>query len=152
MNSIIDKSFIYEQLNKIHKEKHIDVAPYFALMVGKNEIPYEVVVFINKHTPIDSLSTYNKIYEKRKRSPLFKNIIDEELPIEEKAIVLSSLLTQSLIGIKHADKEFRDAILDTMNVNIILDAISQYMNDENEEIIQEVSKMYCTIFKALFNR
>lgn len=148
----IDKSFIYEQLNKIHTEKKIDINPYIAAMVGKTEIPYEVIVFINKHLPIDNFSTYNQIYEKRKKSKLFRNLVGENLPVEEKAIVLSSLLTQSLITIKHVTQPEKDVLLDTMNINIIMEAINEYMNENNKDIIEKVFDMYRTIFKALFNR
>lgn len=148
----INKAFIYEQLNKIHEEKHIDIAPYIVQMVGNSEIPYEVIVFINKHLPISNFSTYNNIYDKRKKSPLFKNIISENLPTEEKAIVLSSLLTQSLIGVKHANIEERESILDMMNVDVLLDALARYMNTNDDAVIDEVFDMYKTIFRTLFNR
>ncbi len=145
----INKAYIYEQLNYIHTHKGIDVQPYINMMIGKNEIPYEVIVFVNKHIPIESLSTYNAIYNKRKNSPLFRNIVNPELPIEEKAIVLSSLLTQSLIGAKHAKKE---NFIDSVNVEIIFKALQKYIYDNDENAVNDSFEVYQIIFQTLFPR
>ena len=147
----INKAFIYEQLDIIHKEKKIDITPWVSKMVGKSEIPYEVIVFVNKHLPINKFNTYNQIYNKRRKSPLFRNIIDENLPVEEQAIVLSSLLSQSLIGIKHSKQE-KESIIDAINADIILEALSKYIYENNTSIITEVFSVFQTIFKALFEK
>lgn len=149
MNTI-NKAYIYEQLNTIHRNKHIDIQPYIDLMIGKEEIPYEVVVFINKHIPIDKLTTYNNIYEKRKKNRLFRNIVNDNLPVEERAIVLSSLLNQSLIGIKHSNKEDKNSIIDAVNIDLIFRALEKYIYENDENIINEVFDTFQLIFKTLF--
>lgn len=146
----LSKSYIYKNLNNLRKAGH-DVRPYIAKMVGKKEIPYEVIVFINKYSPIASLHTYNDIFAKRNKSPLFKNLINRDLPEEERAIVLSSLLNQSLISIKH-NTEDRDCIQDTMNVSIILDALSNYFDTGSTQAVNEVFEMFQTIFQTLFSK
>lgn len=149
MNTI-NKAYIYEQLNTIHSNKHIDIQPYIDMMIGKEEIPYEVVVFINKHIPIDKLTTYNNIYEKRKKNRLFRNIVNNNLPVEERAIVLSSLLNQSLIGIKHANKEDKNSIIDAVNIDLIFRALEKYIYENDENIVNEVFDTFQLIFKTLF--
>jgi len=148
--SEINKAYIYEQLDIIHREKKLDTSSYISKMIGREDIPYEVIVFVNKHLPIEKFVTYNEIYNKRRNSPLFRNLVDINLPIEEQAIVLSSLLTQSLIGIKHIHSEDRSSIVDAINVDVILNALSQYIHSYNTDIITEVFRMYQTIFKTLF--
>ena len=147
----IDKAYIYEQLNNIHKDKNINIQPYIDMMIGKEEIPYEVIVFINRHAPIDKLLTYNNIYNKRKKSRLFRNIVNDALPIEERAIVLSSLLSQSLIGMKHV-KNDKDAIIDAMNVDIIFKALEKYIYEKDENIVNEVFEIFHIIFKTLYKK
>lgn len=145
---IINKAYIYEKLDKIHKDKNIDVQNYIDLMVGKDEIPYEVVVFINKHEPIEKFATYNAIHNKRRESRLFRNIMNTTLPVEEKAIILSSLLTQSLIGIKHSDN--KEDIIDALNVDMLFKALEKYIYDEDIDAVNDTFDIYQVIFKTLF--
>lgn len=146
----INKAFIYEQLDILHREKKLDTTPYIAKMVGQDDIPYEVIVFINKHLPLEKFTTYNEIYKKRRNSRLYRNIVDDSLPVEEQAIVLSSLLSQSLIGIKHLSTESKYSVIDAINVDIIIDALARYMHEQDTSVITEVFGMFQTIFKTLF--
>lgn len=146
----INKAYIYERLAAIQNEKHINTQPYIDMMIGQEEIPYKVVVFINRHAPIENFRTYNSIYDKRRKSPLFRNLLNANLPIEEKAIVLSSLLSQSLISMKHAKEEHKDAFIDTVNIDLIFKALSKYMYENDTNIIDETFETFHIIFKTLF--
>lgn len=145
----INKAFIYKTLNQMRSEG-IDVTEYFAMLVGMDHIPYEVIVFINNHHPIEKLTTYNQIYNKRRNSTLFRNMMKPDLPEDEKVIVLSSLLTQSLIGAKHADAADKDALIDAVNVDLILDALTSYIYEHNVSKVNDAFDAFQTIFKTLF--
>ena len=147
----INKAFVYRTLNELSSEG-FDVSPYRALLVGAHDIPYEVIIFINKHKPLDKLTTYNKIYNKRRSSNLFRNLMKEDLSIEEKAITLSSLLTQSLIGAKHSAQEDRDELIDSINVDLIVSALVEYIDNHNTALIDDAFGTFQCIFRTLFPR
>lgn len=147
----VDKSYIYDKLNKIASIEEIDITPYMEMMLGSDEIPYEVVVFVNKHIPIERFTTYNEIYKKRNNSTLFRNLVRKNITVEEKAIVLSSLLTQSLISLKHS-KSNKDDLIETLNVDLLISTLSEYLYNENVEAVNELYNMFQVIFKTLFPR
>ena len=147
----INKAFIYRMLNEIHSTG-LDVSKYRALLVGTDEIPYEVVIFINKYRPLDKLKTYNEIYSKRRNSPLFRNLMKMDLPTYEKAIILSSLLTQSLIGAKHASEEDAEEVIDAINVDMIMNALNKYINDHDGSYVDNAFDTFQHIFRTLFPR
>ena len=147
----INKSFVYKQLNNIKRDKNIDISKYLESMIGSNEIPYETLVFINKHQPIELLTTYNKIFEKRRNSPLFRNIVKDDNSVEEKAIILSSLLTQSLICTKfHKNDPDKDAMIDALNVDVIIHTLCEYIYNNNEKAVIDLFDTFQIIFKTLF--
>lgn len=147
----IDKSYIYDKLNKIATTEDIDISKYFDLMIGNDEIPYEVVVFVNKHIPIERFITYNEIYKKRNNSTLFRNLVRKNITVEEKAIVLSSLLTQSLISLKHCSDN-REEMIEALNVDLIISTLSEYLHNGNEDVVNKLYSVFQLIFKTLFPR
>ena len=147
----INKSYIYKQLNQIRDTYNIDVSKHITSMIGNNEIPYETLVFVNKYMPIELLTTYNKIFEKRRKSPLFRNIVKADNTVEEKAIILSSLLTQSLICKKKLGSDESDAI-DGINADIIISALHDYIYNNNDKVVIDLFETYQIIFKTLFPR
>lgn len=144
----INKSYIYECLNNLH-DRGIDVTNYIAKMVGSDFIPYEVIVFVNSHQPIEKLTTYNEIHSKRNKSPLFRNIVSKDLTIDEQAIVLSSILNQSLISLKHFKSDSR-GLIDAINAETIITALRQYLYENDDAAITDAFNMFRTIFKTLF--
>ena len=147
----LTKSEVYRILGELKKQGY-DISEYLTDMCGSTNIPYKVIVFINSKQPIDKLVTYNQIYNKRRNSPLFRNLMRDDNSVEEKAIILSSLLTQSLIGAKHANAEDKLEIVDALNVNTLISALSDYANDNNEGAIIDAFDTYQLIFKTLFPR
>lgn len=145
----INKSYIYKQLNQIRDTYNIDVSKYITSMIGNNEIPYETLVFVNKYMPIELLTTYNKIFEKRRKSPLFRNIVKKDNTVEEKAIILSSLLTQSLICKKKLGSVESDAV-DGINADVIISALHDYIYNNNDKVVIDLFETYQIIFKTLF--
>lgn len=137
-------------LNDIHSSG-INVSNYRAMLVGCDDVPYELITFINKHRPIDKLKTYNEIYNKRRNSPLFRNLMKKDLPTDEKAIILSSLLTQSLIGAKHVeDDDEKDSMIDAINVELIINSLMSYINEHDDDLVNNTFDTFQHIFKTLF--
>lgn len=147
----ITKAYVYKSLNNISKQHSIDVSKYIRLMVGADTIPYEVIVFINKYEPIEKLITYNEIYNKRRNSPLFRNIVRSDNSESEKAIILSSLLTQSLISIKHCqDEDNKEEVIDAINVDVIMNALQNYIHNNDTDALNDTFETFQIIFKTLF--
>ena len=145
----LTKSAIYKQLTEIGHTNNIDISHWLSMLVGSTDIPYEVIVFINKYQPISELTTYNAVYNKRNKSRLFRNIVSDSLSIPEQAVVLSSLLTQCLISAsKHQTAS--EQLIDAVNTDLIMRTLTAYITENNEQNIQRVFQMYRTIFKTLF--
>lgn len=148
----LTKPYIYKLLNQIRAEKQLDVSAHVAKVVSSENIPYEVVVYVNKHIPLDQLTTYNAIYDKRNRSRLFRNIVKDDLSTADKAIVLSSILNQSLISVKHDATINREDLMTAVNIEIILKALNSYMFAEDSSEVDDCFDMFRTIFKTLYPR
>lgn len=142
----ITKSTAYAKLASI-KNEGIDTSRYIRLLAGEETVPYDVLVFINKHSPLDQLSVYNHIYENRRKNPLYKNIVNENASIEDKALALSSILTQTIISCK---KTSDNECFKVMNVDLILEALSDYTLKGSTSKLVDVSNGIRDIFKKLY--
>ena len=89
----MDKLDCYSYLFKIRDEYKVNVNEQIKLIAGKEIVPHSVVKFINEYIPQQSVSTFETIYSKRHKNPLYKNLVNENASVEDKAIALSSLLT-----------------------------------------------------------
>ena len=149
---MITKENLLESLMEIRKQG-VDVSPEMRRVITNDTIQYESIIFVNKYLPIDDLFTYNKIYEKRKNNPLFKNLVNENLPTEEKAIALSSFQTQALIRIKELTKQGRvkeaKKYAKTMQIENISNALSEYAQGD-KELIESISAEIRETFKKLY--
>jgi len=146
----IDKPFAYSRLTEIKRRFGVDTREHIKEVAMSESVPYETLVFINKYLPIDQLSVYNRIYESRKKNPLYRTLLSEDLSDIDKAIALSSLITQSLIVCKkNEDKEYKD-ILKLMNVDVLTEALEKYAYDESTEKLNEVCGMVREMFNKLY--
>jgi len=151
----VDKNLAYAKLTEIKELKNININRYINEIAGKETVPYKVITFINKHHPIEQLEVYNKIYNSRKNNPLYKNLVNEELPLEEMIISLNSLLTQTFIKSKECinkgNQEDAKLYFDIMNSNIILESLQDYITNNNEERLKETFYMVREVFKKLYS-
>jgi len=152
----INKNSAYAYLNRIKTESNgkINVSHMMHKVAENTEVPTEVLIFINRHIGLPQLFTYNEIYDRRRTSPLYKNLVNENLDDENKAIALSSLLTQTFIHSKQLVNEGKrsDAIeyAEIMNVSTITEALNEYAAGDPKklnEVFQDVRK----VFKYLVN-
>lgn len=155
----LTKSSAYAYLNKIKTESNgsINTSPYFHKVALNETVPVDVLIFINKHIDLPQLYTYNEIYRRRagqNKSPLFKNIMNENLDDENKAIVLSSILTQTFIHTKQLVKENKQEDVveyaDLMNVPAITEALTEYAKGNAtklNEVFFEIRDVFVRLFK-----
>lgn len=148
---LLDKSTAYAKLLDIKQEHQIDVSKYIKEMAGNKTIPYEVVVFINKYSPLPHLEIYNRIYEKRTKNPLYKTLVNENSSTEERAIALSSLLTQIMISSKSLTNEDRMLYHNIIDTSSIIKALESYTNGDSSKL-DETFLAIRSIFKNLYKK
>lgn len=147
------KGRAYALLTEIKEKNNINVSPYIHRVAQSDDVPYDVLVFINRYSPIPQLEVYNHIYENRKRNPLYKNLVNENLSVEERAIALSSLLTQTLIQTKFSvrDKKTEEVkeYADLMNLDMVTEALMQYVNGD-DKLLNETFLDIRDVLKKLY--
>lgn len=147
----LTKGDVYSKLISIEEKNNIDVSNYINEIVRSKSIPYSALIFINRYSPIDMLETYNIIYSKRRKNPLYKNLVNENLPVQEQAIALSSLLTQSLIGMKSLNETDKKLQSTVMNISLISEALHEYSLGDSSKL-EETFSMIREVFKKLYSK
>ena len=151
----IDKNRAYAYLNRIKNESNgaVNVLPYIHKVAMSETVPYDVLIFINKHIGLPQLYTYNEIYKRMGSNPLYKNLVNEDLDDENQAIALSSLLTQTLIHtkqlVKENEQEDVQEYAEIMNVRAITEALNDYVNGDSTKL-NEVFLGTREVMKALY--
>lgn len=148
----LDKSTTYNKLFEINKKHNIDVSKYVEMVAGKSYIPAEVIVFINRYSPIPQLETYNAIYNRRKTNPLYKNLVNENASPDDMALGLSSLLTQVFIRMKTLSESEKIEFSGLMNVSQITEVLSHYSSTGDTEPLRETFLMIRDTIKHLFKK
>lgn len=148
----LTKSSAYEILLNIKNSGDDTANKYLAMMVGSQKVPYDVVAYINRYKSLPQLETYNRIYERRRKNPLYHNLVNESSSDIDKALALSSLITQSLIRMKELDDNDKKVYADIMNIPIISSAITKYTMYGDSSDLNDVFMMVREIFKRLFSK
>ena len=147
----ISKVTAYNKLLKIKEKNTVeDIDRYFKLMLGKDYIPAEVIILINKHYPIPQFETFNYIYSKRRKSSLFKTLINENSTSDEMVLALSSFITQVCIRIKELSEEDKIYFSNLMNVSEITTAINEYLTEGKTENLEKQFFSVRATLKSLF--
>lgn len=147
----MNKLKCYSYLSKIN-DKGIPIKEHLEKIVGTDIVPVETIVFINKYYPIDSLKTYEDIYDKRYKNPLYKNLVNEKLSCEDKAVALSSLLTRAMIRMSKMEEKSRKDYATEMNIDKISEALNLYSYNKDSSKLNEVFNNTRSLIKELFNR
>lgn len=132
----MDKFKCYHYLLEIKKTKNVDINEQIKLIAGKEDVPLSVVKFINEYIPQQQIITLEHIHSKRHKNPLYKNLVNENSTVEDKAIALSSLLTQTMIGLKNIDDDNKQDYCKTMMVEEILKAIDSYSTGDTNKLLE----------------
>ena len=96
---ITKKEFI-QKLYEIEESEGIKLGREVQKVIRNEIIPIEVIKLINKYDKnfLKIYDTYNVIYMSRNKNPLFRNLKNKNLSIEEKAVALSSFVTKIFIS------------------------------------------------------
>ena len=124
----ITKKDIIQKLYDIEENNKVKVGRLVQKTVRNEIIPIEVIKFINKYDKsfLQIYDTYNTIYNSRNRNPLYRNLRNKNLDIEEMAIAMSSLVTKILISRSMMFDEDKDLFCKAMNIEKINNSLTQY--------------------------
>lgn len=149
----LDKSSIYSTLFEIKETHNEDISKYIKeVSRSDTSIPSNTLKFINKYHPLQQLETYNQIYNRRYKNPLYKNLVNEDLPVEEKAIAISSLITQSLIRMKSLDENDRKEFAYIMNFNTLVESLNNYASTGDDVMLNDTFMNVRNVLKNLFSK
>lgn len=150
----LTKKDIIQKLYEIEENNDIKLGREVQKVVRNENIPIEVIKLINKYDKKFLLiyDTYNTIYSSKNKNPLYRNLRNTSLKIEEKAIAISSLVTKILISCsKIEDLETRQLFANAMNVDQLNNAITKYAltNDATEllNVASQVSDLLTLLYK-----
>lgn len=149
----ITKKEIIQKLYDIEEKNNIKLGNEVQRVVRSSIIPMDIIKFINKYDKefLQIYNTYNTIYMARNRNPLFRNLKNKNLPISEKVIALSSLITKILISCsKIEDETERQLFATVMDVKNINNAITQYTLYNNVEGVINCSNQVCELLEVLY--
>lgn len=125
----LTKKEIIQKLYDIEEQENLKLGREVQKVVRNEIVPIEVISLINKYDKsfLQIYDTYNTIYNSRNRNPLYKCLKNKNLPIEELAISISSLVTKILISCsKIPDENDRKVFCIAMNLKQLNDSLTKY--------------------------
>lgn len=143
------KKYLIQTLNIIAKEQNLDVNLYVNDVL-KNDIPVSSLIFINKYKPLSELGVLNLIYNKKNKTPLFKNFKKGNIDNYEQVVCLGSLLTQMLCYIK-TTKDDVTKHSKIIGIESILYAINDFINTGEFNKVNIVYNNFSELFKELYS-
>ena len=140
-NILIDIS----KSENISVDEQIDSIDYYGC------VTQSVLLFINKYRPLEQLATYNHIYNNRRKNPLYGNLVNERLPVEERAIALSSYVTQVFIHSKNLirDNKAEDSeyyLKEISQLDVVTNALMRYAKYNDIDELNRVFMMMRDVF------
>lgn len=135
----LTKQDILNKLYEIAEKEHLDFTREVQKTIRNEIVPMEVIKILNKYDKsfLPVYDTYNTIYLSRSRNPLYRNLRNKYIEVEEAAIALSSLVTKILISISKMPEEDRTLFAVIMNVEGLNEAITEYSNGNKDLIIEQ---------------
>ena len=145
----MNKLKCYEYLSKIN-DKGVPVSEHLKAVINTDEVPVDTLKFINQHFPLDSIKTFEDIYDMRRKNPLYKNLVNENSSAEDKAIALSSLLTRAMIRMSNINESKRKDYASEMKLKEISESLNDYSYNKNVDKLNEVFNDTRSFIKELF--
>lgn len=137
---IITKKDIIQKLYDIEERENLKLGREVQRVVRSEIIPIDVISFINKYDKefLQIYDTYNVIYLSKNKNPLYRNLRNKDLSIEELAIAISSLVTKILISCsKIKNENERKLFAQAMNIDRLNNSLTQYaMYGESKDLLQ----------------
>lgn len=148
----LNKTDIVNKLYEIAEKEHLDFTSEVQKTIRNEVVPMEVIKILNKYDKsfLPIYDTYNTIYLKRFNNPLYRNLRNPYIKIEEAAIALSSLVTKILISISKLPKEDIKLFSVVTNIEGLNNAITEYAINGNEEELMEQHKQVRELLELLF--
>lgn len=147
----ITKKDIIQKLYEIEEKTDLKLGREVQKVVRNENIPVDIIKLINKYDKgfLQIYDTYNTIYNSRNKNPLYRNLRNPNLVIEEVAIAISSLVTKILISCsKIQDEKERQIFANAMNIDQLNSSITKYalLGDtmdlmENAKQVRELLEM-----------
>lgn len=135
----LTKQDILNKLYEIAEKENLDFTREVQKTIRNEIVPMEVIKILNKYDKkfIPIYDTYNTIYLSRKKNPLYRNLRNKYIEVEEAAIAISSLVTKILISISKMPESDRRLFATAMNVKGLNDAVIEYTLGNTENIMEQ---------------
>lgn len=149
----ITKKDIIQKLYDIEEKSDLKLGREVQKVVRSENIPVDVIKLINKYDKgfLQIYDTYNTIYMSRNKNPLYRNLRNPNLKIEELAIAISSLVTKILISISKIDDDNEKQIFaNAMNIDQINIALTNYAIFGKANELVEIAKQVRELLELLY--
>lgn len=141
----ITKKDIIQKLYEIEENTDLKLGREVQKVVRSENIPVDIIKLINKHDTefLQIYDTYNTIYNSRNKNPLYRNLRNPSLNIEEVAIAISSLVTKILISCsKIEDENEKQLFANAMNLDRLNSALTKYaINGQSDELMDNAKQV-----------
>lgn len=147
----LTKQDILNKLYEIAEKENLDFTREVQKTIRNEIVPMEVIKILNKYDKsfLPVYDTYNTIYLSRSRNPLYRNLRNKYIEVEEAAIAISSLVTKILISISKMPEEDKTLFAMIMNVEGLNEAITEYSKG-NKDLIMEQHSQVRELLELLF--
>lgn len=149
----ITKKEIIQKLYDIEEKHNLKLGREVQKVIRNEIIPMDIIKLINTYDKefLQIYDTYNTIYNSRNKNPLYRNLKNKDLDIQEVAIAMSSLVTKILISCsKIKDTEERQLFAKAMSVDIINNALTQYSIYNNTVDLLNCAKDVRELLQVLY--
>lgn len=149
----ITKKEIIQKLYEIEEKEDIKLGREVQKVIRNELVPTDVIKLINKYDKnfLKIYDTYNTIYMSRNKNPLFRNLKNKNLSIEEKAVAISSFITKILISCtKIQDDTERQMYCKTMDIGSALNGLTMYATTSNPSGLLEYFNQVNELINILY--
>lgn len=150
----LTKKEIIQKLYDIEEKENLKLGREVQKVVRNEVIPIDIIKLINKYDKqfLQIYDTYNTIYMSRNKNPLYRNLRNSNLKIEEVAIAISSLITKILISCsKIQDEEEKRLFATAMNVDNLNNALTNYAIFGKQDQLLDNAKQVRELLQILYS-
>lgn len=151
---IITKKELIEKLYEIEEKENIKTGKAVQQIIRNEIIPINVIKLINKYDKefLKIYDTYNTIYSSRSKNPLYRNLRNKNLKLDEKAIAISSLITKILISYSKIENLNEKIIFaKAMDIEGLNKALENYTYHANKELLINYSNQISDLLHILYS-
>lgn len=141
----LTKKEIIQKLYDIEEKENLKLGREVQKVVRNEIVPIEVIALINKYDKefLQIYDTFNTIYNSRNKNPLYRNLRNPNLNVEEIAIAMSSLVTKILISCSKINNLQDKIIFSTaMGLEDINNSITKYaLIGDSKELMERATEV-----------